>query len=281
VFENMIAADDVRKEFFSLGIKHETAIQGSVDPDLRPAGAFSMRGHSVGGYGSVTTNKVIATLVADIFDLRVQAYPKYGSEKKGLPTTYYLTVADSKILTHSELHHVEFIPMNDVNAFNLGNPLSGLADGGSIFIQSTRDKPADVWNDIPGSARRELRKKAARVFFMDTVSVARETATTADLEQRMQGIVLLGIFLKVTPFLERRHIDQAELMAAVEDSLRKYFGKRGDQVVADNLTCVVRGFEDVREVPEECKIDAAKPTLESKSRPDPVSEVSKQTEGAS
>ena len=30
------------------------------DPDLRPNGAFSMRGHSVGGFGSVTTNKVIA-----------------------------------------------------------------------------------------------------------------------------------------------------------------------------------------------------------------------------
>ena len=56
-----------------------------------------MRGHSVGGFGSVTTNKVIATIAGDVFGMDVQAYPKYGSEKKGLPTTYYLTIANQHI----------------------------------------------------------------------------------------------------------------------------------------------------------------------------------------
>ena len=77
------------------------------DPDLRPTGAFSMRGHSIGGFGSVTTNKVIATIGGQVFGKDVQAYPKYGSEKKGLPTTYYLTIADSHIYSHSELEYVE------------------------------------------------------------------------------------------------------------------------------------------------------------------------------
>ena len=65
--------------------------------------------------GSVTTNKVIATLLANL-GLQVQAYPKYGSEKKGLPTTYYLTIAEEPIRLHSELNQVEFIPVNDLNA---------------------------------------------------------------------------------------------------------------------------------------------------------------------
>ena len=262
VFENMLAPEAAQKQFFSVGIAHETAITGSVDPDLRPAGAFSMRGHSVGGFGSVTTNKVIATLAAEIFDLQVQAYPKYGSEKKGLPTTYYLTVADEHILSHAELHHVEFIPMNDVNAFNLGNPLAGLADGGAIFIQSQHSDAAEVWNDIPARAQKELVKKRARVFFMDTVALAKKKATTPDLVQRMQGIVLLGVFLKVTPFLARKKIGKDELMAGVERALRKYFGKRGDQVVRDNLDCVVGGFELVQEVPAGTRVgDATAPAL--------------------
>ena len=82
-----------------------------------------MRGHSIGGYGSVTTNKVIATIVGDLFGLKVQAYPMYGSEKKGLPTTYFLTVAEEPIGAHAELRHVDFVPLNNVNAFNIGNPL--------------------------------------------------------------------------------------------------------------------------------------------------------------
>ncbi len=66
-------------------------------PTCGRTGGFSMRGHSVGGFGSVTTNKVIATIAGNVFGKDVQAYPKYGSEKKGLPTTYYLTIADSHI----------------------------------------------------------------------------------------------------------------------------------------------------------------------------------------
>ena len=75
-----------------------------------------MRGHSVGGFGSVTTNKVIATIAGNVFGKDVQAYPKYGSEKKGLPTTYYLTIADSHINMHSELEHVDLVCINDPTA---------------------------------------------------------------------------------------------------------------------------------------------------------------------
>jgi CBS domain-containing protein len=38
-------------------------------------------------------------------------------------------------------------------------------------------------------------------------------------------------------------------MAGVEKSLRKYFGKRSEQVVQDNLTAVRRGYSEVREIP--------------------------------
>jgi pyruvate-ferredoxin/flavodoxin oxidoreductase len=39
--------------------------------------------------------------------------------------------------------------------------------------------------------------------------------------------------------------------AGVEKALRKYFGKRGEQVVQDNLKCVKRGFSEMREIPRE------------------------------
>jgi pyruvate-ferredoxin/flavodoxin oxidoreductase len=237
--------------YFSLGIDHPTAIVRTDDPDVRPAGSYSMRGHSVGGYGSVTTNKVIATLVADLFDKQVQAYPKYGSEKKGLPTTYFLTIAPEHIRIHCELNHVEFVPLNDVNAFQNGNPLFGLVDGGSILIQSSLEDPEQVWRHIPEKARQQIRERNIHVHWLDMVQVAREVASSPDLVVRMQGIVLLGVFLKVTPFSEESGLDHDQLLAGVERSIRKYFGRRGDQVVAENLECVRRGLDEVREVPRE------------------------------
>ncbi len=247
VIDNMISKQP--RQYFSLGVKHETALRVHSDPDVRSPGSFSMRGHSVGGYGSVTTNKVIATIAGEVFGMDVQAYPKYGSEKKGLPTTYYLTVAKEHIRTHSELHHVEFIALNDMNALNMGDPLAGLADGGIVFAQSPHTEPMPIWMSAPAWARNRIRDKEARFYGLDTVAIARETASEADLQQRMQGIVLLGVFLRVTPFRERSGIGDDELFAGVEKSLRKYFGKRGERVVKDNLEAVRRGYSQLIEVP--------------------------------
>jgi pyruvate-ferredoxin/flavodoxin oxidoreductase len=210
-----------------------------------------MRGHSVGGYGSVTTNKVIADIVGDMFGLQVQAYPKYGSEKKGLPTTYYLTISQEPIRTHCELKYVDFVPLNDVSAFYTGNPLAGLQNGGMIFIQTPKTDPAAVWASIPEYAKRIIRERQIRVLALDAARIAEEVATQPDLRVRMQGIVLLGIFLKATPFAQHAGMSQAEVMAGVEKALRKYFGKRGEQVIQDNLTAVRRGYEEVLEVPAE------------------------------
>lgn len=247
IVENMVSKTP--RHYFSIGIKHATALEPPTDPDVRSPGSFSMRGHSVGGYGSVTTNKVIATIAGDAFRMDVQAYPKYGSEKKGLPTTYYLTIAKEHIRTHSELNHVEFIPMNDVNAFNNGNPLAGLADNGKVFVQSPDTDPVRIWASIPAWARNRIREHNARLFALDTVAIARNVASEADLQQRMQGIVLLGVFLKVTPFKEASQISDDDLFKSVENSLRKYFGKRGERVVQDNLKAVHRGYSEVIEIP--------------------------------
>jgi pyruvate-ferredoxin/flavodoxin oxidoreductase len=234
---------------FVLGIPHEAALASADDPDVRPAGAFSMRGHSVGGFGSVATNRLIATLLGGMpFDLWVQAYPLYGSEKKGLPTTYYLTVADERIRTHSELAQVDFVPLNDVNAFRLGNPLTGLVSGGTVFIQSSQTEPARIWAEIPDEARATIRERWLRVLALDTIRIARETASSPALRQRMQGIVLLGVFLRATPFLGRRGLTVDAAFAGVEGAIRRLFGKRGETVVQENLRAARRGYDEVIEV---------------------------------
>ena len=65
---------------------------------------------------------------------------------------------------------------------------------------------------------------------------------------RMQGIVLLGAFLKLTPYSKESNMSADQVYVGVEKALRKYFGKRGDRVVQDNLTCVKRGFSDMKEI---------------------------------
>ena len=253
VVDNMRAAVKglPHKEYASVGIKHETELATTQDPDVRPNGGFSMRGHSVGGYGSVTTNKVIADLMGELFDLQVQAYPKYGSSKKGLPTTYYLTLANDRIRTHCELEHVEFISLIDGNALNLGDPMRGLAEGGTVFLNTPKSTAQEVWADIPQWAKERIREKGARLVAVDTFKIAEEVASNAELRIRMMGVVLVGVFLKVNPFVERAGMTFGQLMDGVEKTVRTWWGKRGERVVQDNLTCIRRGYEDVFDVPRE------------------------------
>ncbi|MCE9546023.1 MAG: 2-oxoacid:acceptor oxidoreductase family protein [Planctomycetia bacterium] len=248
IFENMI---DDGQDYFCVGIDHPLALKRTDDPDLRPPGGFSMRGHSVGGFGSVTTNKVIATIGGQVFGKDVQAYPKYGSEKKGLPTTYYLTIADEHILTHSELEFVDLVVLNDGNAIFSGDPLDGVVKGGAVYMQSHYEDPADVWARIPPEKKAAIRERRIRVYYCDMVQIAREVASEADLEMRMQGIVLLGAFLRLTPYARDSGMTDDQVFAGVEKALRKYFGKRGDRVVQDNLTCVKRGYSEMKEIPQE------------------------------
>jgi pyruvate-ferredoxin/flavodoxin oxidoreductase len=75
--------------------------------------------------------------------------------------------------------------------------------------------------------------------------------------QQRAGIVLLGVFLKVTPFQKDHSISEEVLFKGVEKSLRKYFGKRGEQVVQDNLKAVHRGYYEVFEIPREVMAGSA------------------------
>src|SRR5207244_9478869 len=104
-----------------------------------------------------------------------------------------------------------------------------LAKNGIVSVQSTKTVTDEIWEAVPAWARRNLIQKNVRVFALDTVKIAKEVSSLADLQQRMQGIVLLGVFLRVTPFTAESGISEEDLFKGAEKALRKYFGKRGER----------------------------------------------------
>lgn len=231
----------------TLGIRHPLAL-APIPTDVRPAGAYSVRGHSIGGFGAVTTNKLVATIVGELFGLHVQAYPRYGSEKKGLPTTFYLTIADGPIREHAELERVDFVPLYDVAAFAHGDPLHGLADGGTVFLQTPLGEPNAIWSSVPAAARQRILGHGLRLVALDTAAIARSRAPRADLVVRMQGVALVGVFLRVSPFARRAGLDRDALLAAVEQRLHRFFGKRGETVIEANRAVIAAAYDGLIDV---------------------------------
>src|SRR5204862_8308384 len=69
-----------------------------------------------------------------------------------------------------------------------------------------------------------------------------------DMQTRMQGIALLGAFLRLTSFREQAKLTEDELFQLLDHALSKYFGKRGQKLVAANLMVARRGYGEVVEV---------------------------------
>jgi len=223
------------------------ALDPARNVDLLPEGSLAVRIHSVGGWGAMTMGKNLTLTLFNLLGMHVKSNPKYGSEKKGQPTTFYGVFAHEPIRTNCELKHVDVVLSPDPNVFRHSNPLAGLAEGGSFVIQHD-GTPEELWGHLPNWVQQVIRKKKIRVFHLDAFSIARAETDEPDLQFRMQGAAFQGAFFKASPIMERESLGEEKLFEAIVDQLRKKFGHRGERVVEDNLRVIRRGYDEVREL---------------------------------
>lgn len=226
----------------------ELAVRGSENPNLMPKDSITVRFHSIGGWGAITTGKNLAMTLFDLLGYHIKANPKYGSEKKGQPTTYYLSAAPEPIRINSEYFYVDVVLSPDPNVFRHSNPLAGLKKGGVFVIQSDLESAEAVWAQIPARYQKFIIDNEIRVFYLDAFKIAREEASDSELQFRMQGIAFQGAFFAASPVMSQANLDEEALFKAIEQQLQHKFGAKGARVVEDNLRVVRRGFMEVREI---------------------------------
>ncbi|MCP5416681.1 MAG: 2-oxoacid:acceptor oxidoreductase family protein [Chromatiaceae bacterium] len=236
------------------------AIRGSENPNLMPKGAITVRMHSVGGWGAITTGKNLAMTLFDLLGYEVKANPKYGSEKKGQPTTYYLSAAPEPIRMNCEYYFVDAVLSPDPNVFGHSNPLSGLKKGGVFIVQSELESPQAVWKSIPPQSQKFIIDNNIRIFYLDGFKIARAEATDLELQIRMQGAAFQGAFFAASPVMEAAGFTEEKLFQAIRDQLQDKFGSKGARVVEDNLRVIRRGFDEIVEITDKNLLPAAEST---------------------
>jgi pyruvate-ferredoxin/flavodoxin oxidoreductase len=225
------------------------AVHGSENPNLMPPGSITVRMHSVGGWGAITTGKNLALTLYELLGFHIKANPKYGSEKKGQPTTYYLSASPEPIRINSEYFHVDAVLSPDPNVFQHTNALAGLSDGGTFIIQSDLSGPEELWSSIPEPYRKIIVEREIQLFYLDAFKIAREVASDPDLRLRMQGMAFQGAFFAASPVAAKAGLSEERLLAAIHSQLEKKFSGKGARVFQENLSVVKRGFDEVRRVP--------------------------------
>jgi pyruvate-ferredoxin/flavodoxin oxidoreductase len=255
------------KTFFTLGVDHKYAVIAEDKPSLLPPKAIAVRFHSIGGWGMITTGKNLGEIIGEFgellterdpqFDketgkpipkLHIAANPKYGSEKKGAPTNYFLVVAPERVRVNCELNHVDVVLCCDPKAFTHSNPLAGINPGGSLVWESDAD-PQTAWESIPPQYRQEIIDKKIRIYTLPGFAIAREATSRPELQLRMQGNSFLGAFFKVSPFLSDNDITDETFRSTVHKQYQKKFGRFGDAVVDSNMVVMTEGAARVTEIP--------------------------------
>jgi len=223
------------------------ALETEPNPVLLPKSAFRIRFHSVGGYGTIATGKLLTDILAGALDLHSRAAPKYGSEKSGAPTNYYITLSpDPVLITNAELEDVELVVSPDHKVFSHSNPLRGLAEGGTFILQSNLDAVA-VWKELPEQARKTIRDKKIKVFIIDAFEVAKKHAPTAELETRMMGIAFIGAVCGSFERVTEGATEEA-VLNKIRQQIAKKFGAKGGPVVEGNMAVIRDGLKATRKL---------------------------------
>ena len=251
--------------FIVLGIDHPYSVIADETPSLLPEGAVAVRFHSIGGWGAITTGKNLGAILGDLNDLlyerdhqvdeygnpkeiiHVSANPKYGSEKKGAPTSYFMVAAKERIRVNCDLRHVTTVLCCDPKAFTHTNPLDGIQEGGSLVWESDAEGQR-AWENLPIWARKQIIDKKIRVFTLPGFDIARKATDRGDLQLRMQGNAFLGAFFAVSGLLDEFGISQQQYRDVVYKQYVKKFGKQGEAVVQSNMEVMLQGFERVKEI---------------------------------
>ena len=233
-------------DYAVLGIKHPLAL-AAAPIDIRPSGAFCCAATPSAGSARSPRTSCSQRSSASCSAIRPSVSAVRIGEK-GPPTSYNLTVADVPIRAHGRSTGSTLFRCMTWRRF--ARIRSRTRRWRDRLRPSTLTDANDIWASIPAAARADIVSRRVRVTALDTASLARAIAPKPDLVLRMQGIALVGVFLRVTRFAEDAGLDRAALLAAVEARLRRFYGKRGDDVIAGNMEVVAAAFDGVIDVSE-------------------------------
>ena len=98
---------------------------------------LEIRIHGRGGQGAVIASKILACAFFSEGKY-VQAFPKFGVERRGAPVEAFLRVADDKILVRNNIYTPDHIIVLDQTLIDAIDVTTGLKDSGWILTNTIR-----------------------------------------------------------------------------------------------------------------------------------------------
>ncbi len=228
VFDNM--AQPEPKNHFTVGIRDDvTRTSLAYDPtfNIEPDDVVRAIFFGLGSDGTVGANHNSIRIIGENTPNYAQGYFQYDSKKAGTVTASHLRFGPRPIRQTCLIESANFVGCHQFVFLEQFDVLEKAAHG-ATFLLNAPYGPNEVWDRLPARVQEQIIEKELEFYTIDAYRVAREVGLGVRINTIMQTC-----FFALSGVLPRE-----EAIAAIKESIRETYGKRGEAVVQQNFAAV-------------------------------------------
>jgi len=263
--------DELKKEqpkgHFTVGIEDDVSHTSlTYDPkfDIEPNEVMRALFIGLGADGTVGANKNSIKIIGESTPLYAQGYFVYDSKKSGSRTVSHVRFGPNPINSPYLIQSAGFIGCHQFSFIEKMDVLEGARQGAILLLNSPYG-PEEVWDHLPRMVQEQMIQKQIQLYVIDASKVARETGMGSRTNTVMQTC-----FFAISGVLSRE-----EAIGKIKESIRKTYGKKGEEVVQKNFVAVDQTLEHLFlvEIPQRSTSTIEMPPVVSPRAPEFVQTV--------
>ncbi|MBP1777483.1 MAG: Pyruvate:ferredoxin oxidoreductase subunit alpha, partial [candidate division NC10 bacterium] len=205
----------------------------SIEPDDVVRGIF----YGLGADGTVGANKNSIKIIGEDTNNYAQGYFVYDSKKSGSTTTSHLRFGPRPIHSTYLITSANFVACHQWFFLEKFDVLKAAIPGATFLLNSIYG-PDEVWGKLPRLIQEQIISKKIKLYVIDGYEVAQKTGMGGRVNTIMQTA-----FFAISGVLPRE-----EAIEAIKASIKKTYGRKGDQVVQQNYAAVDQTLANLHQV---------------------------------
>ncbi|HOW35002.1 MAG TPA: pyruvate:ferredoxin (flavodoxin) oxidoreductase [Candidatus Omnitrophota bacterium] len=244
VYDEMAKAKP--KNHFTVGINDDVS-HTSLDYDpgfsTEPDDVVRCLFYGLGSDGTVSANKNSIKIIGEDTPNYAQGYFVYDSKKSGSITVSHLRFGPKPINSTYLINRANFIGCHLFVFLEKYDILKDIVEKGTFLLNSPFGAD-EVWDKLPRVAQEQIIKKKLKFFVIDGYKVAKDTGMGGRMNTIMQTC-----FFAISGILPKD-----EAIEAIKKSIKKTYGKKGDEIVKMNFNAVDQTLANLHEVKVPAKV---------------------------
>jgi pyruvate-ferredoxin/flavodoxin oxidoreductase len=190
--------------------------------------------YGLGSDGTVGANKNSIKIIGEETDNYAQGYFVYDSKKSGSTTVSHLRFGPKPIHSTYLIQSAKFVGCHTFGLLEKFNVLEQIVEGGTFLLNSPFSKD-ETWDKLPKKVQEQIIAKKLNFYVIDGYTVANKTGMGSRVNTIMQTC-----FFAISGILPKE-----EAIAQIKKSIKKTYGKKGEEIVKKNFEAVDQTLENL------------------------------------